>query len=171
MRCFKAKQKAKWEPYKLIPLHDVCSVTHIVWPQRLIVKSQSEKQSVQRKSSQSILTHEAFWYASSSSDMGLICWCRLHGSLNIRPAYWGSGHIYFSLSNWHVGIDGEQKASLQSLPIQSQSPGPLHAGAQHPISQNYRTKLKDTNPTSLHYLNGHADGNTNGVKGTRNWPP
>lgn len=43
-----------------------------------------------------------------------------------------------------LGSMGEQKASLQSLPIQSRSPGPPHAGARHPISHNHNTELKDT---------------------------
>lgn len=45
-----------------------------------------------------------------------------------------------------LGSMGEQKASLQSPPIQTRSPGPPHAGARHPISHNHSTVLKDTSP-------------------------
>lgn len=52
-----------------------------------------------------------------------------------------------------LGSMGEQKASLQSLPIQSRSPGPPHAGARHPISHNHSTELKDTaHPPTPHPL-------------------
>lgn len=52
-----------------------------------------------------------------------------------------------------LGSMGEQKASLQSPPIQSRSPGPPHAGARHPISHNHSTELKDTaHPPNPHPL-------------------
>lgn len=64
-----------------------------------------------------------------------------------------------------LGSMTEEKASLQSLPIQSRSPGPPQTGACLPISHNHSTELKETSPPyalthSSHHLNTYTDGKT-----------
>lgn len=92
-------------------------------------------------------------------------WCvgvvYMRGSAYGWPAEVEGTFIWVCLIDM-LGSMGEQKAFLQSTPIQTRSPGPPHAGARHPISHNHSTELKDTSspPPSPHHLNTHTDGNT-----------
>lgn len=126
-------------------------------------RGQSEKQSVQRKSSRSILTpvhtRGALRMGPGSGDMSADLWVSFTWRFCMRLACWGGGHIYLSLSNWHVGIDGGDIKPLYR--VRQYRPGPLgppRTGARHPISHNCSTKTLSPIPTpysSLNLLSAH----------------
>lgn len=118
---FSEKPKRKCEPQKVnhlrcLQCHTHCQSAHEQNPGVI-----REKQSVRRKKLSVNSNPEGPLVSPAPVTQGLMCGCRLHGRLCIRPACWGWGHIYLSQYNWHVGIDG----GTESLSTESANTEPL----------------------------------------------